>query len=331
MVIFASGAISRFFAALLALAVVSVAPICTAEVRHVHHRYGVTQITGAPERVVSLSFIGHDYLLGLGVVPIGVRYWYGDHRFGVWPWAQVALGNAEPEVIYGTVDIEAIALLEPDLIEAQWSGITKTEYRLLSQIAPTLAPPVGETHYSASWQDMTRQIGIALGKEPEALEQIASIEQRMSDIKEAHPQWLGQTAAVVWPSRITAYSSEDIRQQLLANLGFSPSEEVEAMAGPVGYSINIPQENLPAIDTNVLLWLTVSDPTQELARIKLHKYLRAHKEGREIVVDPILSAAMSHSSPLALNFVLDHLPPLLAAASDGDLSTPVPLPEGFGQ
>ena len=102
------------------------------------HRFGTTVVESRPERVVSLSYQNHDNFLALGVVPVGIRYWYGDYPFGVWPWAQEALGDAEPFVIEGEISIEAIAALEPDLIEAVWSGITEEEYQLLSEIAPVI-------------------------------------------------------------------------------------------------------------------------------------------------------------------------------------------------
>lgn len=111
-----------------------------AEPRLLTHRYGVTEIEGSPQRVVSLSFIGHDFLLALGVRPIALRYWYGSGEHGVFPWAEAALGDAEPLVLYGDIDIEQIALLQPDLIVGQWSGMTETQYQLLSKIAPTLPP-----------------------------------------------------------------------------------------------------------------------------------------------------------------------------------------------
>lgn len=295
-----------------------------AEQRGVEHRYGQTEVAGEPKRVVSLSFIGHDFLLALGVKPIAVRYWYGDHPFGVWPWAQNALGDAEPQVIRGGIDVEAIALLQPDLIVGQWSGMTETEYRLLSRIAPTLPPPPGESDYSASWQQMTRQIGRAMGLEARAEAQIAEIEARFAAIRAAHPEWQGKTAAAVWPDRIGAYTTADIRGQFLEQLGFVNAPGVEALAGPRTYNVRLSPEDLTPIDTDLLLWLTVSDPTAALARIRLRPSMRAFAEGREVVADPELTAALSHSSPLSLSYALDRILPMIAAAMDADPATEVP-------
>ncbi|MEM9240823.1 MAG: ABC transporter substrate-binding protein [Pseudomonadota bacterium] len=296
----------------------------SAEPRLLTHRYGQTEVSGTPQRVVSLSFIGHDFLLGLGVMPIAVRYWYGDHPFGVWPWAQHALGDAEPQVITGGIDVEAVALLQPDLIVGQWSGMTETEYRLLSRIAPTLPPPEGQSDYSASWQQMTRQIGRAMGLEAQAEAQIAQIEARFAAIETAHPDWQGKTAAAVWPDQIGAYTTVDLRGQFLEQLGFVNAPDVEALAGPRTYNIRLSQEDLTPIDTDLLMWLTVSDPAAALARIRLRPSMRAFLQGREVVADPELTAALSHSSPLSLSYALDRLEPMIAAAVDGDPTTEVP-------
>lgn len=313
--------LTRFFCLLLAACL---PVIVSAETRVLQHRYGETDITGTPDRVVSLSFIGHDFLLGLGVTPVALRYWYGDYPFGVWPWAQAALGDAQPKLITGGIDVEAVALFKPDLIVGQWSGMTETEYRLLSQIAPTLPPPVGESDYSASWQQMTRQLGLAVGRAGQAEAQVAELEARFVALRAAHGDWQGKTAAAVWPDRIGAYTTADLRGQFLEQLGFINAPGVEALAGPRTYNVRLSPEDLTPIDTDLLLWLTVSDPTAALNRIRLRQSMRAFAEGREVVVDPVLTAALSHSSPLSLAYALDRLVPMIEAAMDGDPTTQVP-------
>ncbi|MCH2165716.1 MAG: ABC transporter substrate-binding protein [Marinovum sp.] len=291
--------------------------------RVLEHRYGTTRINGTPERVVSLSFIGHDFLLGLGVAPVALRYWYGDGPFGVWPWAADALGDAEPSVIYGAIDVEAVALLEPDLILAQWSGITETEYALLSKIAPTLPPPQGVGDYGATWQQMTRHIGFALNIERRAEEQIEATEARFADMRARYPHWQGQTAASVWADQIGAYTRADIRGKFFENLGLINAPGVENMVGKNVYNVRISPEDVSPIDTDVLLWLTVGDARSALQRIGLRTTMRSFQKGREIIADPDLTAALSHSSPLAIHYALDRLEPLLKAALDGDPATEV--------
>lgn len=307
----------------LAVLLCAAGPVC-AEPRQIEHRYGVTQIEGTPERVVSLSFIGHDFLLALDEVPIALRFWFGDNPRGVWPWAEAALGDAEPVLIYGNIDVEQIALLNPDLIVGQWSGMTETEYRLLSQIAPTLPPAKGEADYSSSWQVMTRQLGAALNKEDVARTVISRLEKRFADIRQRHPDWAGQTGVIAWPPQIGAFTSLDLRSRFLQDLGFVAPPEIDELASGNAFFVTLPQEDIDPIDADLLVWVHTGDLSGDLDRILLRKHMRAYQEGREAYADYDLTAALAHSSPLSLDYALDKLEPLIAAAMDGDPQTSVP-------
>lgn len=300
------------------------------ETRDIGHRWGKTIVEGTPERVVSLSFIGHDFLLGLGVAPVALRYWYGDGPFGVWPWAVDALGDAEPVVIYGAIDVEAIALLKPDLITAQWSGITETEYRLLSRIAPTLPPAEGETDFSSSWQVMTRQLGLALGREDAAEEQIESLNARYAAIRAAHRDWAGETAVTAWAGNLGVYTSLDLRSRFLVDLGFTAPPEIDAMAGSNAFYVRPSPEDLSPMDTSLLVWLYAAGAGDLINAIPLRKSMDAYHEGREIYFDNDLTGAISHSSPLALNYALDRVVPMIEAAMDGDPATVVDSAAAIG-
>ena len=67
---------------------------------------------GIPERVISVGYNEQDAILALGVIPVGIRDWYGDQPYAVWPWAQDELGDAKPEVLSGTgINFEQVASL----------------------------------------------------------------------------------------------------------------------------------------------------------------------------------------------------------------------------
>ena len=44
----------------------------------IKHKYGDTTIEKAPERVVCIGLTDQDALMALGVVPVGITYWFGD-------------------------------------------------------------------------------------------------------------------------------------------------------------------------------------------------------------------------------------------------------------
>lgn len=78
----------------------------------IKHRYGSTEISGSPKRVLSLGFQEHDAIFALGVTPIAVRYWYGDKDDVIYPWAEDEAGGADPEILnmpFGELNFEKIA------------------------------------------------------------------------------------------------------------------------------------------------------------------------------------------------------------------------------
>ncbi len=314
---------------LLILAVLLVPP-AWAEPRVLRHSFGTTLIEGTPKRVVSLSFVGHDFLLSLGVVPIALRYWYGGHEHGVFPWGEQLLGDAEPVLLHGEINIEQIALLKPDLIVGQWSGMSAQQYHLLSKIAPTLPPAEGEVLYSSSWQTMTRQLGRALDRDARAEAIIARLEGRFAEVRAAHPDWKGKSSAVVWSPRLTAYTSLDLRSRFLGDLGFEAPRAIDALVKSNAFLVPLPQEDLSALDVDLLMWTHAQNLGESLDEIVLRKSLRVYREGRELYTDYDLTAALAHSSPLSLDYALDRMIPLIEAAMDGDPATPVATMQAEG-
>ena len=55
----------------------------------IEHRYGTTEITERPERIVSVGLNEQDAFFALGVAPVGVTDWMGFEH-GIGPWAETA-------------------------------------------------------------------------------------------------------------------------------------------------------------------------------------------------------------------------------------------------
>ena len=296
----------------------------------ISHQFGTARIAEKPVRIVSLSFIGHDFLLALDEIPVALRRWYGTDPYGVWPWGHDALGDATPTVFYGEIDVEAVAALRPDLIVGQWSGMTARDYALLSQIAPTIAPASGTGDYGMSWQDMLRVLATATDTTSKAVEIIDRIETRFADLRTQNPAWQGASAVMVWAGQVGAYTEHDIRGHFLENLGFVTPDAVNEMGSIDRTYVFMSPEDLSPIDTDVLIWLDAGGSAAGLNDLPLRPLMRAHREGREVYAGPLLSAALSHSSPLSLDYALDQLVPLIEAAADGDPATVVPTSDAAG-
>lgn len=294
----------------------------------IEHKYGTTTIDAPPERVVSVGFTDQDSLLALGVVPVGIRDWYGDQPDAVWPWAHDALGGAEPAVLPSSeINFEQVAGLRPDLIVGVSSGMTEEEYTTLSGIAPTITQTDEYVDYGVPWDAQLRMISRAVGRPDEAERRIDEIDGLFAQVRDAHPEWEGKEATVSYvmsETEIGAYASQDTRSRLLVALGLTIPPEIDELAGDQFYSV-FSLEEIARLDRDALLWIGLDDPSllEQVESNPLRQQLRAVAEGREIFLTELQGGAAGFSSPLSLPYLLDSLVPQLEAALDGDPATTI--------
>ncbi|RWX81836.1 iron-siderophore ABC transporter substrate-binding protein [Neorhizobium lilium] len=290
------------------------------------HVYGETVLRQPASRVVSLGYTTQDALLALGVAPLAVRQWFGNQTYGVWPWGQPLLGDAKPQMISGEVSMEIVAGLQPDLIVGVGSGISREEYEVLSQIAPVLMQPPGETAFGMRWDSLTRMIGRAVGKAELAEQRVAEVKSVFATARARHPDWSGRTAicAYNFGGETGAYIGTDTRATFLTELGLQPTEKVKELGVTQGFYARLSPEDLSPLDADVLIWLSSSDAVPDVVALPLRKTLRAHREGREVAAGELMTAALTFGSVLSLPFTLQRLEKEIALAMDGDPTTPVP-------
>lgn len=300
----------------------------------IEHKYGETTIESEPEQVASVGFNEQDTLLALGVTPVAVREWFGEKPHATWEWAEDELGDAEPTVLpAGELDMEKIAALEPDLILGIFSGITEDQYDRLSQIAPVVAPPDDYVDFGVPWQDQTRLIGRAVGRQDRAEELVSDLESRIESVREQHPEFEGASGMVGFlgggDANYHLYGPDDLRSRFMSALGFEVPDEVAEFVGEE-FSAPVSRERLSLADTDVMVWV-VNDPEgrEQLSDEELYQNLDVAQEGRDVFLQPDgqLGGAMSFSSVLSLPYLLDNLVPMLETAIDGDPDTEVSAPE----
>lgn len=289
------------------------------------HVYGETVLPKPAERVVSLGYNVHDALLALDVVPVGIRQWFGNQPYGVWPWAQSHLGDAKPQLISGEVSMEVVAGLQPDLIVAVGAGISKDEYDVLSQIAPVLMQPKDRPAYGTTWDELTRMVGRAVGKAELAETRIKEAEAKFQAVRDAHPEWSGMTAVCAYNfgGETGAFIGSDTRATFLSELGFKPTEKIQSLSETQGFYARLSPEDLSPLDADLLIWVSTSDKVPDIQALPLRKTLRAHIEGREVFAGEVMAAALSFGSILSLPYALDAMKDDIALALDGDPKTPV--------
>jgi iron complex transport system substrate-binding protein len=292
----------------------------------VEHAFGTTEVEAEPERVVSVGFTEHDTLLALGVTPVGVTDWYGDQPFATWPWAQEALGDAEPEVLRNVdgFEYERIAALRPDLIIGTNAGIDEEAYGKLSAIAPTVAHPAGAEMYFSTWDEQSLLIGQALGREAQVQGLVDEVKGRFAEVAEAHPEWKGKRAIFLqnafYDGEAIAYQ-DGLSTEFLTDLGFEIPAELDAFHREgEGAQAFIPLEQLSVLDSaDFLLWGTEKPSDREALETEpVYDALDAVSSGDLVFTDGLTAGAIYFTSPLSLPFVLDQLVPALEQVVAGD-------------
>lgn len=290
----------------------------------IKHVFGETRIPAPPKRVVSAGFTEGDDLLALGVVPLAVTAWFGDHPSAVWPWAQSKLGDARPVVLNldNGIQVDRIAQLKPDLIVAINAGLDSATYQKLSAIAPTVAQGQGPGNGQAffePWKDQAATIGRAVFQSEQMTMLIDVIDEKFSAAAQSNAQFKDR-AAVLLAGR---FSGDTItatvggwRTDFLTALGFQIPKSVQALAGSDGLA-DIPRADLASAlaGADVLIWTTESDAEQAaLAADPSLAELQAARGKRDVFTTGDLAAAIAYASPLSYPVVADQLPPLLARA-----------------
>lgn len=317
-------------AALLAGCATGPAPAPAASPGRVAHKYGETEVPADPKRVVSVGLTDHDYLLALGVVPVGLTDWYGDQPLGVWPWAADRLGGARPQVMprnNDQIDFERVAAMTPDLVIGQYCGMTQADYDRLSKIAPTVAQSAAFPDYGMPWEDTTRVVGRAVGRPDEAERLVRGIGDRFAAARAAHPGLGGRSAVVAEQFEADTYfvrSPSDPRTRFLTSLGCVLPDELATLPGGTSDGATISGERVSLLDRDLLVWNAGFTPELpgRLAADPLYQRLRVTREGRDVfLADPTLSGALTWSTVPSLPLAIDRLVPQLAAAADGDPAT----------
>lgn len=270
----------------------------------INHSLGQTTIPDRPARVVTVGYNDSDFVLALGVVPVGVRQSIGAFDSATRPWAQQALGGQQPEVVGSNeLDIERIAALAPDVIIGLYSYMDQATYDRLSQIAPTLADPTKDI--AAPWQEQTRITARALGVPERGEQAVADVERRFADARAANPQFAGKNASVtlVAANEFISLGRDDLRTQAFTGLGLGVPQTTETLSS----------ENIGRLDAQGIA--VVGVPPQTALANPVFANLGATRANRVAFLgeesSPV-AGALGFSSPLSLPYLIDQITPELA-------------------
>ena len=248
------------------------------------------------------------------------------------PWAaDLWSADAQPAVFEEEINFEAVAALRPDLILAVNPGVEEDEYAALSKIAPVVTHPAAYKNFNTPWAEQVKTIGLAIGKSNEANALIAEHQAALDQVKADHPEFAGQSATIAcfYGKDPCAYVSGDATNRFLEDIGFDHPDEVDEHAGTADYA-EYSAENMDQLDFDTTVWLVGTsgpDARSAIEALPLYKTMRLATEGRSVFIEEqakSLDNAISVSSPLSQRYLIEHFVPMLAAAVDGNPSTPIP-------
>lgn len=295
-----------------------------ADARTIEHRYGATKITGVPQRVVSVGITEQDYLLALGIAPVGVREWFGGFDGALAPWAREKLGDQELPTVLPAAGLapEQVAALRPDLILGINSGLTQEEYDTLSKIAPIIAQP-SDVDYGATWQELTLTTGAALGRTEEAEAMVADVEAQLEDAKSQLPADRTALLAAVIDDGFQVYS-DGPAPQFLQSLGLSiPEGAAAAITAIGGEAAPVSAERTELLEADALVLGLYGIEAAALAQQPTYAALDVVKEDRVVTMTELsrTNVAITFATVLSLPIAIEEMVPRLSAALDGDPGT----------
>ena len=276
--------------------------------------FGPVEVPEEPERVVALGWSDAETALALGVQPVGASDWLGFGGEGVGPWAE-GLYDEAPEIIE-TLEpsLEAIAALDPDLILDTRAPATQDRHDALSAIAPTIGQPEGVGPSQTTWQQQLDLVGQALGREEEAAELQAEVEQQFTEAAEANPQFEGTEVAVgAYTSEgFGAYVRGDTRVDFMEALGFTNEAAIQDLAGE-SFSVSLSEEQVPLLDAPLTVVFPIFVDAAQITSNPLWQSLPSVQQGNALVLeDQTLVNAFSSGSALGTRYALENAVPLFA-------------------
>ncbi|MEJ3653325.1 iron-siderophore ABC transporter substrate-binding protein [Actinomycetes bacterium KLBMP 9759] len=285
----------------------------------IEHALGSTTISAPAQRVVTIGWSDQDAVLALGVQPVGTTEWFNEQPGAVFPWAAAAAAGAEPEIVSnaGEINFERVAALGPDLILALYEDLERSEYDKLSAIAPTVAHSAQYQPFGTPWQEMTLTTGRALGREQQAKDLIAGVEQKFADVRAAHPQWAQKTMLVMATAESGKYgvfSPQDPKARFFAGLGFQT--QPPWLAGRVQNNVaSVSAEEYKLLDVDRLAWTSDPDTMKVLQADPIYNRLDVVRSGRvgyfDYTTPPFPGAAITFNTVLSIPYALDQVVPAL--------------------
>lgn len=278
------------------------------------HAFDTTTIPAPPTRIVALSY-EEDALALVGVRVVG----RAGNLYGAagqpYPWqvGRVELAGVDSDVVSpsGTVDLERVAALRPDLILATNRFSLPDVYPRLAAIAPTIGY---RTDWGkATWQETAAVIGRAAGKEREMAAAVADLDDYIAALAREFPGLAGKTVAGAYHYERGGFAAntdpDGHSTRLLTQLGMRPDPDF--VAGVADHELAA--ERIGLLDADFLRMSFASPQLQAaLEADPLYARLPVVLDARVFVADNSGALASNNPTMLSIPWLLDRQRPVLA-------------------
>ncbi|AXG81724.1 iron-siderophore ABC transporter substrate-binding protein [Streptomyces paludis] len=298
----------------------------------IKHALGTTTVPKKPERVATVNWANHEVPLALGVVPVGMAAanFGDDDGDGILPWVKDRLEKlkADTPVLFDEtdgIDFEAVADTKPDVILASYSGLTKQDYKTLSEIAPVVAYP--DAAWATPWREIIRLNSEAIGLADEGEKLIGEVEGDIAKTVAKYPQLKGKSAMFMTHvdindvSEVGYYTAHDTRTLFFEDLGLTmPKSIAKASEGTKKFALTQSAERIDAFNDVDIITGYGDDKGELLKTLKkdpLLSKIPAVERGSVYLLpgsSPLATAA--NPTPLSISYVLDDYAAALAKAAD---------------
>lgn len=204
----------------------------------------------------------------------------------------------------GSVNLERIAALDPDLILATNFRPDRPMYDRLSAIAPTVAATgsIG----AASWQELATQVGAAVGRPDEMAARVTGVEDFLAGLAREYPGLRGKTYAGAFhyaTGQFRVNTNPDAQSaRVLGSLGITLNPELAVAA----VDRQLSQERLDVLDVDLLVISFASpDLKTTLEADPLYSGLAVVRDGREFVGDNNSAQAGNNPTLLTIPWLLE--------------------------
>ena len=261
-------------------------------------------------------------------MPVGVGDFLGGYDWRARPWAQEALGGAEPEVVSGPADQLRGGRRPapgPDLRHQRRASSRPTTTSSRGSRRPSPSPATTST---SACRGTSRRCWSAArsGARSAAAQVVEQVKAKFAKVREEHPEFAGKSAILAYggPDGYGAYATGDTRSRFFTDLGFELPEKVDELAGE-SFFTEFSQEQFRLLDQDLV---AMYGSERGRARQPGRQAPRRGEEGRMVFIGLTdqFAGALGFASALSLDWLLENEVDGIAAAVDGDPATAVEQP-----